>query len=147
MREIGAIMARLREAAELPALLAVGFDAFEAIRILARGAEDAVPALFAAFMTAADAAVDGREAITIAPSLPSAHAGGLPADREPGASDSIENVTGTLAVLGELLDGHFTDAAACASLPGDRAACQEAAAAARQIHLLMAGHGDDGRLR
>ena len=69
MHDVEAIVARLRDARSLPELLAVSFDAFEAIRVLARGSEDIAPALFAAFMTAADAAVDGREAITIAPSL------------------------------------------------------------------------------
>jgi hypothetical protein len=63
------IQARLREASSLAELLAVSFDAFEAIRVLARSSEDTVPGLFAALMTTADAAVDGREAITIAPSL------------------------------------------------------------------------------
>jgi hypothetical protein len=60
----------LRQAATLPGILAASFDAFEVIRLLARVSEDTVPALFAAFMTAADAAVDGREAVTTAPSLP-----------------------------------------------------------------------------
>jgi hypothetical protein len=75
VQEIGAIQARLREASSVPELLAVSFDAFEAVRVLARSSEEAVPGLFAAFMTAADAAVDGREAITIAPSLPPARVG------------------------------------------------------------------------
>ncbi len=70
VEEISGIMTRFRHAASLPETLAAGFDAFEAIRQLARDCENRVPALFAAFMTTADAAVDGREAITIAPSLP-----------------------------------------------------------------------------
>jgi hypothetical protein len=45
------------------------FDAFEAIRLLTRGNEHRDPSLFAAFMMAADPAVDGREAITTSPSL------------------------------------------------------------------------------
>lgn len=64
------IGARLEQAASLPEVLAAGFDAFEVIRITARHHQGQVPALFAAFMTTADAAVDGRGAITIAPSLP-----------------------------------------------------------------------------
>ena len=70
MQEISGTMNGLRDAASLPDTLAASFDAFEAVRELARGCEDKVPALFAAFMTTADAAVDGREAVTIAPSLP-----------------------------------------------------------------------------
>jgi hypothetical protein len=59
------------QAADLPETLAAGFDAFEAVRMTARDYQDRVPGLFPAFMTTADAAVDGREALTIAPSLPS----------------------------------------------------------------------------
>ena len=70
VEEISGIMTRLRDAASLPDTLAVAFDAFEVIRQLARDCESRVPALFAAFMTTADAAVDGREAVTTAPALP-----------------------------------------------------------------------------
>lgn len=66
----GSAEARVRQAASLPEILDAGFDAFEAIRISARTCQDQIPGLFAAFMTTADAAVDGREALTIAPSLP-----------------------------------------------------------------------------
>jgi hypothetical protein len=69
--------ARLREAASLPDVLDAGFAAFEAIRITARACEDQVPGLLAAFMTTADAAVDGREALTVAPSLPAPVAAAL----------------------------------------------------------------------
>jgi hypothetical protein len=48
----------------------VSFDAFEVTRLLARQFRDQVPELCAAFMTIADSAVDGRDAITIAQSLP-----------------------------------------------------------------------------
>lgn len=57
MDEVQASKARLRQAPDLPALLAAGFEAFETIRALARGSEDEIPALFAAFMTTADAAI------------------------------------------------------------------------------------------
>src|ERR1022692_3847875 len=76
MHERSGVEARLRQAAALPDMLAASFEAFEVIRLLARGNEDRVPGLFAAFMTAADAAVDGREAVTAAPSLPPGGRGG-----------------------------------------------------------------------
>src|SRR5215470_1284743 len=63
----------LRMAAGLPETLAAGFDAFEVIRMTARHWQDRAPGLFASFMSTADAAVDGREALTIAPSLPPAN--------------------------------------------------------------------------
>jgi hypothetical protein len=72
---------RLRLAPTLPEILDASFDAFEVIRITARSCQGQIPGMFAAFMTAADAAVDGREALTTAPSLPATAASGPAAQR------------------------------------------------------------------
>jgi hypothetical protein len=135
MAQGNGIEARLRQAASLPETLAAGFDAFEAIRTVARGYQDQARGLFAAFMTTADAAVDGREALTIAPSLPLGGGTGsgaaLPAGADAGqAADS-------LAALAAVLRDRLTDAATRADLPGDRTACQDAAEAAGRICQLM----------
>jgi hypothetical protein len=127
--------AGLEQAASLPKVLAAGFDAFEVIRITARHHQDRVPELFAAFMTTADAAVDGREALTIAPSLPRAAgaepSGALAADADTGlAADA-------LAALAAVLRDCLADAAARAGTPGDQVACQDAAGAAARICQLM----------
>jgi len=142
--EISGITARLRDAEGLPDTLAAGFDAFEAIRQLARGCEDAVPALFAAFMTTADAAVDGRDAITIAPSLPPDRHGGAGVSR-PQASVPVEEIAGALAGLGALLAERLSRAAVMADAAADRTACTEAAQAAGRICQLTAGGDDDSR--
>ncbi len=139
---ISRIVNRLRDAAILPDTLVVSFDAFEAIRQLARGCEDKVPALFAAFMTTADAAVDGREAITTAPALP-------PPGRADGAasvaavSASADEIARALAVLGALLRDRLLHAATIAATAGDRSACQDAALAAGRICQLMARDDND----
>jgi hypothetical protein len=138
-----AIMARLRDARSLPELLAASFDAFETIRVLARGSEHVVPSLFAAFMTAADAAVDGRQAITLAPSLPPVSL----VSTAPAAGADIDTITVALAALGELLCERLARAADRALIPGDRTACQEAAEAGRRIHQLMAHEDNDRHLR
>jgi hypothetical protein len=146
VHDVEAITARLRDARSLPELLAASFDAFEAIRVTARGSEDVVPALFAAFMTAADAAVDGKEAITIAPSLSPGPAVTLitsPLDTGAG----IDTVTDALAALAALLDERLAQAAPRALTSDDRAACQEAAEAGRRIHLLLAREDNDRHLR
>ena len=146
MHDVEAIMARLREARSLPELLAASLDAFEAIRVIARGSEDMVPALIAAFMTAADAAVDGREAITIAPSLsppPSITLITAP----PAAGADIDTFTDALAALGALLNEHLAHAADYALVPEDRAACREAAQAGDRIHQLLAREDNDRHLR
>jgi hypothetical protein len=146
VHDVEVIVARLRDARSLAELLAAGFDAFETIRVLARGSEDIVPSLFAAFMTAADAAVDGRQAITLAPSLSPA-SGVTLVTTPPAAGADIDTITAALAALGELLDERLAHAADRALLSGDRSACQEAAEAGRRIHQLMAGDGNDSHLR
>ena len=93
MRKTTAAETRLRQAATIPDILAASFDAFEVTRLLARDSENAVPALFAAFMTTADAAVDGREAVTAAPSFPPGPSGqvghDLPAVPDDGLATAI----------------------------------------------------------
>jgi len=137
VHDVEVIVARLRDARALPELLAASFDAFEAIRVVARGSEDLAPWLFAAFMTAADAAVDATQAITIAPSLSLAPTVTMIVAPHAAGAD-IDTVADALAALGELLDERLTHAADRALLSGDRTACQEAAAAGRRIHQLMA---------
>jgi hypothetical protein len=144
VHDVETIAARLRDARSLPQLLAASFDAFEAIRVLARGSEEIAPSLFTAFMTAADAAVDGREAITIAPSLSPAPGGTLSTNAP--AAD-IDTITDALATLGALLGDRLAHAADRALISGDRAACQEAAEAGRLIHQLMARDDNDHHLR
>lgn len=146
MHDVEAIMARLRGAGSLPGLLAASFDAFETIRVLARGSEDMAPSLFAAFMTVADAVVDGRQAITLAPSLSPA-SGVTPVTVPPAAAVGIDTIADALAALGELLEECLAHSADRALIPGDRAACQEGAEAGRRIHQLMARENDDRHLR
>ncbi len=134
--EANSIEVRLEHAASLPETLAASLDAFEVIRMAARDCQDRVPELFAAFMTTADAAVDGREALTVAPSLPPAGGAG-PDDAVPTGADAGQ-VAEALAALAVVLGDRLSYAAALADLPGDRVACQDAAQSAGQICQLMA---------
>jgi hypothetical protein len=143
--EISSAKARLQEATTVPGTLSASFDAFEVIRLLARGNEDRVPELFAAFMMAADAAVDGREAVTTAPSLPPSAPSQMPG-RLAAAGDAGE-IADAMAALAVLLGERLSDAAALSAAPADRIACEQAAAAARRICQLMARGHDDSRLR
>ena len=146
VHDFEAIADRLRNARSFPELLAASFDAFEAIRVLVRGREDLAPSLFAVFMTAADAAVDGREAITVASSL-SPTPGGTLVTSPPAADAPIDTITDALAALGALLGERLVHAADRVLISGDRAACQEAAEAGRRIHQLMARYDNDRHLR
>jgi hypothetical protein len=126
---------RLREAAGLPEVLDEGFAAFEAIRITARACEAQVPGLFAAFMTTADAAVDGREALTTAPSLPRPSS-----NRSEKASEAAVDAGQAIDVLAQLaavLRERLAETAGQADLAGDQTACRDAAVAAGRICQLM----------
>jgi hypothetical protein len=144
VRAISTAETHLREATTVPGTLSASFEAFEVVRLLARGNEDRVPELFAAFMMAADAAVDGREAVMTAPSLPPAVGSHLPST--PTVGGDVGEVANAMASLGALLGDRLYRAAATAA-PGDRAACEEAAEAAGRICELMACGDGDTRLR
>jgi hypothetical protein len=130
------IDARLRHAVSLPEILAAGFDTFEAIRVAARSYQDQMPAFVAVFMTAADAAVDGREALTAAPSLP--HGGDAAALAVPVVAGTPQDAAEALAAIAAMLSGRLTVAARAAGASDDQDACQDAVAAADRISRLLA---------
>jgi hypothetical protein len=141
MEEFRAIAVRLPAGCGLAATLAAGFDGFEAIRAAARDCEDRDPGLLGAFLLAAGTAVEGRNVVAAAPSLPPA-AGpvtvvGVPPGADPG------QVASSAAALAGLLAARLADAGRAAAGGGDRRACAAAAAAARRIGLLLAGSGDE----
>ena len=145
MPDITGMQARLRDAGSLPSILGAGFDAFEVIRLFARAYEDQVPGLLAAFMTTADTAVDGRDCLMFAPSLPDARTDAAPAAPAP-AGAGVEEVTDALAALGALLHERLTHAASLATASAARSACEQAAQAAERIRHLMAREDHDGNL-
>jgi hypothetical protein len=128
---------RLGEAGSLPEVLLAALVAFEVIRAAARACEDGAPELLATFMTVADRAVDGRDAIMAAPSLPLVRSNGGP--QEPAAANaSAARASAVLAALSALLARKLTSAAEAAPA-GDRDSCLRAARAARAIHDLTQG--------
>jgi hypothetical protein len=135
MNDLPALDARLHHGADLPATLAASFDAFEAIRSLARRCQDVDPDLFAAFMTTASEAADGRDAITTAPSLPLGAAD--PPDTAPMPADDPAAAADAITALATVLARRLDDAADQSATPGDRAACRDAAEAASGIRQVM----------
>jgi hypothetical protein len=75
-------------------------------------------------MTAADAAVDGRDAITAAPALPRPSRPGAGAG-VPGACPDVAEIAGALAALGALLRDSLSRAAVLAAGPEDQVACMD----------------------
>jgi hypothetical protein len=133
-------MTTTSSAEDLGQTLRTAFDVFESIRELARQWENADPDLFAAFMSAAASAADGRDALSAAPAL---HAGtSTEPPVVPGSGADADDAADVIAVLATALKTCLTDAARHATLPGDRRACHDAAAAAGRILELMARSDD-----
>jgi hypothetical protein len=138
-RAIEVTVTVLQQATTVTTILTASLAAFQIIRQLARSCEDHAPDLFAAFISASGAATEGRESIMLAVSSPpgSPSAGTVP----PGAS--AEEMADSLTVLAAALAGRLAIAAAIATAPGDRDACQNAAAAALTVHHLLTGQGHE----
>jgi hypothetical protein len=121
---------RLAEAADVPVLLAVAYDVFEHMLRALRGAEDQAGDLLPAFVLAAAAAGDGRDAVARAPWLPS-----LPEPSEPpmpaGGAEQVADETAALSrAVWERL-------AAADAPAGYQAACAGGAEAAWRIVSLL----------
>jgi hypothetical protein len=146
MNELDACTARVRSTATLAELLDAGFDAFEVIRLVARACEDRAPELFAAFITAAGTAVEGRNALNGAPSLPPARAGPPPAPMV-SAGAGADRIADELATLAVLLAHRLEEAREQVVLEGDRVACQHATRTAARIYRLLARYADETAAR
>ena len=104
---------RLAEAADVPVLLAVAYDVFEHMLRALRGAEDQAGDLLPAFVLAAAAAGDGRDAVARAPWLPS-----LPEPPEPPMpSGGAEQVADEVAALSRELRERLAAADAPPRIP------------------------------
>lgn len=125
----------------LPQALGHAFDTFESIRQLARACEDQSPDLFAAFMSAAVAAADGRDGVLTADTAPTHIPGiGGPSQLTPGADP--REVADSIAASAATLVSHLDHAANLTQTSQDQRACHDAAGAARQIHQLLASTDD-----
>lgn len=140
MNEISDLTARLCQAIDLPSTLADAYDAFDAIRLAIRGREDPASGMFAALVMSAAAAIDGRDAVARAPSLPLSCLSLDEADPSAEAtSPEIHRLTGELARLADTLAWQLNLTGQAADLAGDQDACAQAATCAREIHELLAG--------
>lgn len=132
---------RLQQASGLEAVLDAAYEAFRDMLGAIRAHEDPATGMFAAFVMAAAAAASGRDAVAFAPSLPPHQGRNPPAGGEDQPKESAERTASDAADLSELLAARLAQAAGSASHPGDRAACDQAARWAREIHDLLAGSG------
>ena len=124
----------LLAATDLPSLLAAAYETFEHILAALRSAEESAGAMLPAFVMAAAAAANGRDAILTAPSLPRAG----PQPPPPPIGGTPLSIADHAATLGLLLESRLATAAGTAD--GDAAG--RAAGCARRIHQLLAPADD-----
>jgi len=136
VKQIELIEQHLREADSVAGVLAAGWEIFELIGVLAADGAGQAADLYPAFMFARGAAVGGRNAIALAPSMPT----GDPASfgsPEPSPSD-VNEIADTLAGLASALSARLREAVRLAADDGDRIACEDAARDADRINDLLA---------
>ena len=120
-------------AESLPALLGVAYHAFECALQVLRHAEDHAGPLLPAFVLAAAAAADGRDAVAADRSFPGPGSSLTGNTTSPAAIDVADQVAGlSLALFTRLRD---------AAAEGGGSACAAAAARAGRMHELLAPPG------
>lgn len=138
-QEIDSIRARLTvapvSAESLAGMLDAALDGFEALLAGCEANEDRSAESFAAFAFAAAAAAAGRQVLLTAPSLPSTR--GKVTSQPTCVQPDLDSVADTLAELAGVISGQLSFAANQAQMPGDRAACIDAAREAARIRELL----------
>lgn len=137
-QRFGKLAGELRQVRGLPEVLNAAYSVFEVMLSIAREHGDPGSQSFAAFVFAAGAAADGRDAVAAAPSLPPAGLAGNLALDQGWVTDADEAADG-LAVLGEVLSSLLTAAGRAAGDARDQVACARAAGHAQKVHALLVG--------
>ena len=127
----------LKEADSVADVLAAAWKIFEVIGGVAATCAEQAADLYPAFMFARSAAVDGRNAIAFAPSMPTAGPA-LFGSPELWTSD-VSEVADALAGLASALSTRLQAAARLAADEGDRISCENAVRDADRIGELLAG--------
>jgi hypothetical protein len=142
MTEISSARDRLAASSDLAGVLDAAYDVFEGLLPVIRTCHDHAGRLFAAFRKSAASAAEGRNAILLAPSLPSRclHQA-LSPDEDSHRDEDAEGVAADLAAVSLLVADRLVQAARSAPDYRDRAACRSAARRAREIHALFAKAG------
>jgi hypothetical protein len=136
VKQIELIEQHLGEAIGVADVLAAGWEIFELIGDVAAACAEQSVDLYPAFMFARSAAVDGRNAIAFAPSVPAVDAA-LSGGPVLWTGD-VSEVADALAGLASELSTRLRAVARLAADDGDRAACESAARDADRISALLA---------
>jgi hypothetical protein len=136
VEQIKLIHQRVVDADGLPALLAAAWDTFELVQATASASAGDSPDLYPAFTFARGSAVNGRNALAVAPSMPPVPADATSTPPEPAAD--VDRLADALATLASALSKRLRESAELAPDPADRSACQNAARESGQITSILA---------
>ncbi len=139
MDSVRAASRALAEARTVPGLLSAARDAFEAVIFLSGEHAESDDGLVAALAGVMAAAADGRDAIAMAPSLPTQPVGGGGGPAAGSGDDGACEIAAALGGLSGLLAARLELGSAAAGDPGDRGACRRAAGYAREARGLLGG--------
>ncbi len=132
---------RPAKAGDLTSELLAAYETFDIILLAIRGRQDPGTCMFTALVRSASCAVDGRDALRRAPSLPLSAISPPIITRRAGAREpGIRDLAQDLSALATQLTGRLIDAERLACSAGDREACSQAEECAREIRELLAGY-------
>lgn len=136
MNQIEVIQQDLVDADGLSGVLSSGWQVFEFVKAVASTSADQAADMYPAFTFSRGAAVSGRNALALAPSLPADCApwADLPAP----ITGDVYEIADVVAELTSALCRRLREAAGLAADVGDRIACENAATDAERITQLLA---------
>jgi len=126
----------LREADSVADVLAVAWEIFDLVGALAAACAEQAADMYPAFMFARGAAVNGRNAVALAPSMTAVCA--VSFGNPELSTIGVDDVADMLAALASALGTGLRAAARRAAANGDRIACESAARDADRISELLA---------
>jgi hypothetical protein len=139
VQEVIAIRERLATAEDLPSLIAAGREAFGLIRAICQTSEGRSDELSASLASASASALQGRNVLSAAPSMPCVNE--VTTLRPPPDTASLEHdleeVTGELADLASALAKALRRAGPQGRRRDDRRACDHGAVKAERIRDLL----------
>ena len=137
MNQIKLAHQHLADADDVPAVLAASWELFELIAAIASASAVECPDdMYPAFTFASGAAVNGRNALAFAPSLPPLPRGA--AQDPPKPAGEVYQTADALAGLASALSIRLRETAELATATADRSACENAASDADRITQLLA---------
>jgi hypothetical protein len=134
--QIEVVRQHLIDADGVPGVLSAGWQVFELVRAVTRARAGQAADMYPAFTFSRGAAVSGRNALALAPSLPTDCA--LRLDLEVQVTGDVYEIADAVAELALALCRRLREVAVLAADTDDKTACKNAASDAERVSMLLA---------